>query len=79
MQRDSNTFCDEPPESPEYSAFLAGFDVKAKEADIAELLKSNKFMAELHSSLVPVVVTGDEFWRRYFFRYAGLYLRFIDA
>jgi hypothetical protein len=72
MQRDSTTFCDEPPESLEYSAFYSYFDVKAKSADIVDLLKSNKFMAELHASLVPVVVTEQEFWRRYFFRWASM-------
>lgn len=71
MQRDSTTFCDDPDDTVAYESYCASFNLAAKKEDIEELLSGNTFMAELHASLVPVVVSNEEFWQRYFFRYVA--------
>ena len=73
MQRDSITFCDDPDDTEGYAEYCKAFDLAAKQFDIDELLSDNAFMAELHASLVPVVVSNEDFWQRYFFRCAVLF------
>ena len=68
MQRNSATYCDEPADTEALAAFLAEYDEEARAAQAAEILASNPFMSELHSRLVPLVITEDTFWQRYFFR-----------
>lgn len=68
MQRNSATYCDEPDDAAAFSAFLEGYDQEARTTQAAEVLSSNPFMSELHSRLVPLVITDDTFWQRYFFR-----------
>jgi hypothetical protein len=72
MQRDSSTFCDDPEDDPEqFAAFCAAFEAAAHKEDVQRLLKGNAFMAELHTRLVPLVVSEHAFWQRYFFRCAS--------
>lgn len=68
MQRNSATYCDEPDDAAAFSAFLEGYDQEGRTAQAAEIFSSNPFMSELHSRLVPLVITDDTFWQRYFFR-----------
>lgn len=68
MQRNSATYCDEPEDAEAFSAFLAEYDEEARTTQAEGIMSSNPFMAELHSRLVPLVITDDTFWQRYFFR-----------
>lgn len=70
LQRSGATYCDEPAEKEEYATFLAEYDEDARQAEAEEILASNSFMADLHSRLVPLVISEDTFWKRYFFRSA---------
>jgi len=72
IQRDSSTYCDEPEDLEDYARFGAGFVLAEKQADIDALLKSNAFMAELHSRIVPLIVENGDFWARYFYRLSKL-------
>lgn len=68
MQRNSATYCDEPDDADAFSAFLAEYDEEARTTQATDILSSNPFMSELHSRLVPLVITDETFWKRYFFR-----------
>lgn len=68
MQRDSSTYCDEPEDVDHFSEWQASFDLEAAKPEIARLISDNTFMSELQSRIVPVVVTYDDFWTRYFYR-----------
>lgn len=70
LQRSGATYCDEPAEKELYAAFLEAYDEEAHQAEAEEILASNSFMADLHSRLVPLVISDDTFWQRYFFRFA---------
>lgn len=69
MQRNSATYCDEPDDADAFAAFLAEYDEEARTTQAKDILSSNPFMSELHSRLVPLVITDEIFWKRYFFRY----------
>jgi hypothetical protein len=72
MQRDSSTYCDEPPDAADYAAWRgASFDLAAHEPRIAALLAANALVRELEERLVPLLVERDEFWSRYFYRWGG--------
>lgn len=68
LQRSGATYCDEPAEKEQYAAFLDSYDEEARRAEAEQTLASNSFMADLHSRLVPLVISDDTFWQRYFFR-----------
>ncbi|GBG74532.1 hypothetical protein CBR_g18942 [Chara braunii] len=68
MQRDSGTYCDEPDDAEDYSAWKSTFRLVDKKGDIDALLKENAFMQELQSRIVPLIVEYDTFWTRYFYR-----------
>jgi BSD domain len=74
MQRNSATYCDEPADGEAFSMFLEAYEEEARSAQSQEILSSNPFMSELHSRLVPLVITDDTFWQRYFFRHSPLLL-----
>ncbi|KAI7842825.1 hypothetical protein COHA_003571 [Chlorella ohadii] len=68
MQRDSSTYCDEPEDTEEFEAWLAGFDLADRKPDIDQLIAENTFMSELQARIVPLIVEYDAFWTRYFYR-----------
>jgi hypothetical protein len=68
MQRNSATYCDEPADIEAFDAFLEEYDVEARSTQAQDVLSRNPFMSELHSRLVPLVITDETFWQRYFFR-----------
>ncbi len=51
-------------------AWLAGFDLGARRADIDAIVARNAFMAELQQRIVPLIVRYEAFWTRYFYQCA---------
>lgn len=72
MQRDSSTYCDEPANIEEYTAWRATCDLAAMQPEIDRILADNAFMAELQARIVPIIVEKEDFWHRYFFRWVFL-------
>lgn len=58
MQRDSCTYCDEPEDVEDFDAWSRSFSLEARAEDIAEILRVNAFMSELHSRIVPLARTS---------------------
>ena len=44
--------------------------------EIESVLEGNAFMAELQARIVPLVVTREEFWQRYFYALRRIKLEF---
>ena len=78
MQRDSATYCDEPEDLAGFERWTSGFDVDSPtvSAEIECVLEGNAFMAELQARIVPLVVTREEFWQRYFYALRRIKLEF---
>lgn len=68
MQRDSATYCDEPPDQEDFKNWIHSFSLTAKKPDIDQIVADNTFMAELQARIVPHIVEYDVFWTRYFYR-----------
>jgi len=68
LQRSGATYCDEPADKEQFAAFLEAYDEESRQEEARLILASNTFMADLHSRLVPLVISDDTFWQRYFFR-----------
>ena len=78
MQRDSATYCDEPEDLAGFERWTSGFDADspAVVTEIESVLEGNAFMAELQARIVPLVVTREEFWQRYFYALRRIKLEF---
>ncbi len=78
MQRDSATYCDEPEDVAGFERWTSGFDADSPAvcAEIESVLEDNAFMAELQARIVPLVVTREEFWQRYFYALRRIKLEF---
>ena len=78
MQRDSATYCDEPEDLAGFERWTSGFDPDSPAvcAEIESVLEDNAFMAELQARIVPLVVTREEFWQRYFYALRRIKLEF---
>jgi len=61
---------DEEPEEDEeeIKQYLAEFDIQSKTEQISTLLSDYPHLADNFETLVPVVVTYEQFWQRYFYR-----------
>ncbi|KAK9868344.1 hypothetical protein WJX84_011259 [Apatococcus fuscideae] len=68
MQRNSATYCEEPAPGPAHDAWLASFDLGSHADEIAAITQDNAFMSELQARIVPLIVSHDLFWTRYFYR-----------
>ena len=69
LQRDPNTFQKEPSGRPEdFEAWLLMFDINKKRPEMERLLDSVETIQEFYNKFVPLVVTHNEFWQRYFYR-----------
>ncbi|KAK9861367.1 hypothetical protein WJX84_006475 [Apatococcus fuscideae] len=68
MQRDSATYCEQPAASAEYATWLADFTLDSCTDEIAIICQENAFMSELQTRIVPLIVSHDMFWTRYFWR-----------
>ncbi|TYZ60472.1 hypothetical protein PybrP1_005786 [[Pythium] brassicae (nom. inval.)] len=55
-------------EIDDFKAFSEAFAVDAHTDEIASVLREQDAISELHEELVPVQLSFEEFWRRYFFR-----------
>jgi hypothetical protein len=72
MQRDSATYCDEPADAEAFAQWRAeAFSLEAAEPEISVLVAANALVAELQARLVPLLVEREDFWARYFYRWAG--------
>jgi len=76
MQRDSDTYCDEPADLEDFEAWEATFALESMSGEVDQILVSNSFMRELQSRIVPLVVEYDAFWTRYFYRLHNLKVEF---
>ena len=78
MQRDSATYCDEPEDLAGFERWTSGFDADSPTVvtEIESVLEGNAFMAELQARIVPLVVTREEFWQRYFYALRRIKLEF---
>eukprot|EP00250_Pteridium_aquilinum_P021006 c25009_g3_i1 orf=202-1629(+) len=72
MQHDSSTYCDEPADLADYTAFKSVFSLSDKKHDIDTLVAENTFLQELLLRFVPDIVTEETFWTRYFYRFHKL-------
>ena len=72
MQRDSDTYCEDPEDAAAFAAFVREFDLDAAKTEVDAILASNSFMRTMSERIVPVVVEYDAFWTRYFFRLRAL-------
>ena len=72
MQRDSDTYCEDPEDADAFAAFVREFDLDAAKTEVDAILASNSFMRTMSERIVPVVVEYDAFWTRYFFRLRAL-------
>jgi hypothetical protein len=68
LQKDIGTFCTSPTEDKAYEEFSKSFVATQREKDILGLLSSSAVLTANYHKFVPVVVSYEEFWKRYFFR-----------
>src|SRR6185312_10733738 len=68
LQKDIGTFCTSPTEDKAYEEFSRSFVAAQREKDILALLASSSVLTANYHKFVPVVVSYEEFWKRYFFR-----------
>jgi hypothetical protein len=68
MQRNSATYCDEPEDKEAFANFVENYDADARRVQAEKIISTTPFMSELHSRLVPLVISDETFWRRYFYR-----------
>jgi BSD domain len=64
------TFCEDPDNQTAFAVFCKEHDADARGQQVAELMRDNAFLRELHTRLVPDIVDEELFWQRYFFRCA---------
>lgn len=68
LQRDIGTYCTNPSEEDVYAEFCKNFKIDSRENQVAALLAANAILQAQHTKLVPVVVSYEDFWKRYLFR-----------
>jgi hypothetical protein len=75
MQRDSSTYCDQPEDAEQFQQWIQDFNLKEKKKEIGSIIGTNAFMAELQSRIVPLIVSYEDFWTRYFYRLHKLHAK----
>jgi len=55
-------------EDTEAAKFLSSFDIESKTDEIAAILQSHAMVQQHFETLVPVVISYEQFWQRYFYR-----------
>ena len=68
LQKDIGTFCTSPTEDKAYEEFSKSFVASQREKEILALLASSAVLTANYNKFVPMVVSYEEFWKRYFFR-----------
>jgi len=59
---------DNSEDEQEIMLFLETFDIQTKTDDISQLLSQQPFLAQHFGNLVPIKVTYEQFWQRYYYR-----------
>lgn len=59
---------DHEPNQEKVQAFLETFDLSSKTDAISTILSGNSTVQEYFQTLVPLVLTYEQFWQRYFYR-----------
>ncbi|OQR95143.1 hypothetical protein ACHHYP_00373 [Achlya hypogyna] len=55
-------------ELDDYKDFQDVFDLDDKTEEVAEILKEDTYISDLHTAIVPEQLSYKEFWTRYYFR-----------
>ena len=66
MEVDPSTYT-QPIEGAGHRKWAESFDVQEHTKEISDLLLSKSHLQQLHTQLVPTVVSYNEFWGRYFY------------
>lgn len=67
LQKDANTYLEEPSDLDDYQAWLATFDLDSRRKELTELLVSKAELRTLYNDMVPSQVSHAVFWNRYFY------------
>ncbi|XP_004297011.1 PREDICTED: BSD domain-containing protein 1 [Fragaria vesca subsp. vesca] len=68
IQSSVSTYLEEPEDSESYREWKLGFVMEAKAEEIANLMRENGVIGEIHEEIVPGKVDDGSFWSRYFYR-----------
>eukprot|EP01116_Phalansterium_solitarium_P019035 TRINITY_DN5206_c1_g1_i1.p1 TRINITY_DN5206_c1_g1~~TRINITY_DN5206_c1_g1_i1.p1 ORF type:complete len:336 (+),score=95.30 TRINITY_DN5206_c1_g1_i1:85-1092(+) len=68
LQSELSTFCTDPTDAEEYAEWQKTFAINEKTDEISRLLTSNEKTREIHTKVVPLAVTYNDFWTRYYFK-----------
>lgn len=68
IQRDLNTYLEEPKDIENYNNWKLGFVLEDKEEEIEDLVKESEDVRETYRIVVPSTISHDIFWSRYFYR-----------
>ena len=68
IQRDLNTYLEEPKDLENYKNWKLGFVLENKEEEIDDLVKESDDVRETYRTVVPSTIVHEVFWSRYFYR-----------
>ncbi|KAG6582264.1 BSD domain-containing protein 1, partial [Cucurbita argyrosperma subsp. sororia] len=68
VQRDLNTYLEEPKDLENYKNWKLGFVLEDKEEEIDNLVKESDDVRETYRTVVPSTIVHEVFWSRYFYR-----------
>ncbi|XP_022955402.1 BSD domain-containing protein 1-like [Cucurbita moschata] len=68
VQRDLNTYLEEPKDLENYKNWKLGFVLEDKEEEIDNLVKESDDVRETYRTVVPCTIVHEVFWSRYFYR-----------
>lgn len=68
LQRDLNTYLEEPEDSEDYKKWQLGFVLEDKEEEIDSLVNESEDVREIYRTVVPTTIVRELFWSRYFYR-----------
>uniref|UniRef100_A0A0A0L7R9 BSD domain-containing protein n=1 Tax=Cucumis sativus TaxID=3659 RepID=A0A0A0L7R9_CUCSA len=69
IQRDLNTYLEEPNDIENYKNWKLGFVLEEKEKEIEDLVKESDDVRETYRTVVPSRISHDIFWSRYFYNF----------
>uniref|UniRef100_A0A9I9CPE0 BSD domain-containing protein n=1 Tax=Cucumis melo TaxID=3656 RepID=A0A9I9CPE0_CUCME len=72
IQRDLNTYLEEPNDIENYKNWKLGFVLEEKEKEIEDLVKESEDVRETYRTVVPSRISHDVFWSRYFYSFHKL-------
>jgi len=68
LQSDLATYCTDPVDKEDFETWYKTFHLNEKTEEISQILLSNQKMRDIHTKLVPLVVSYGKFWERYFYK-----------